>query len=108
MSCQTTSQEQHIGYDQCSVAALPWPARDHVQYLEQMNKQLIKLSLQNDSARDTIVANLMWLQGWPWGRSIKTNAPQAILDLGLKPGDKIVPCYAYLNPHDLDTAARLV
>ena len=104
-SCDCTLVNRHIGYESCSLTYLPWAVTTHESYMHQLNQQLIRVTLQNNAARDFIAANATWAQAWPWGRSIKTNPPQLILEMRLRPGDQVIPCFAYFNAHELDTAS---
>ena len=103
MSCDTDAKSMCSRFNLISPSSFPWGLRTHEQYLAQLNDQLIRLTIENIETRDFLAANLEWRHEWPHGRAIKTNAPAAILQLGLKPGDRLMPCDAIFNPHEFDS-----
>ena len=74
----------------CSLLGMPvtWVATTHAVYLEHLRKQLVKIDLLNDEARDLLISNLRIRKSHPWGREVVSS--QKTGHLGLRNGDRLV------------------
>ena len=87
-SCLNTKLFQDLG--DCSLLAMPvtWVANTHGVYLEQLRKQLVKIHLVNDEARDLLISNLRIRKAHPWGREVVSSSKTR--HMGLRNGDRLV------------------
>ena len=104
-ACFATKETWHNSYDEISDGGdCPYPLRTHTSYLEEVERRTVHVIVLDEQTRVNLVVNTMFKVAYPFGRVV-VGRSVAMLELGLKPQDRLCPYAGSIGSlHELDSA----